>query len=183
MRMDLRAILLVAAACGLAPAAVSAQTTTTTTTAATAAPAAASATATPKTTNSTTAAAASSTAAQPAVTATTATATTDPATTATIPAAASAKPKKVAAKGNCVTLGFEVNDYGKDGPTKDAKALLDGYVAKWATANGIKTYKMGAKSVDCKLFLDFIVFDEHTCTASANVCWQGAPTKEALVTP
>ncbi|MEZ5926559.1 MAG: hypothetical protein R3D57_19500 [Hyphomicrobiaceae bacterium] len=109
-------------------------------------------------------------------------ATSDPATTATITAPTPAKPKK-AAKGTCVTLGFEVNDYGKDGPTKDAKALLDTYVVKWAAANSIKTYKMGAKSVNCELFLDFGVFDEHTCTASADVCWQGPPKKEALVTP
>jgi hypothetical protein len=114
-------------------------------------------------------------------TATTAATAADPATTATLPAAA-AKPKKKA-KGTCVTLGFEVNDYGKEGPTRDAKALLDAYVVKWAAANSIKKYKMGEKTVDCKLFLDFGVFDEHTCTASADVCWQGAPKKEALVTP
>ena len=129
---------------------------------------------------------ATSTTAVPASTSTTTTAattTTDPATTATIPAAAPAKPKKTAAKGNCVRLGFEVNDYGKDGPTKDAKALLDTYVAKWAAANSIKSYKMGTKSVDCELFLDFGFFDEHTCTASADVCWQGGPKKEALVSP
>lgn len=114
-------------------------------------------------------------------TATSATSATDPATTATIPAKPS-KPRKKA-KSTCVTLGFEVNDYGKDGPTKDAKALLDAYVVKWAAANRISKYKMGEKSVDCKLFLDFGVFDEHTCTASADVCWQGEPKKEALVTP
>ncbi len=112
----------------------------------------------------------------------TAIATTAPETTATIPAATPAKPKKKA-KGTCVTLGFEVNDYGKDGPTKDAKALLDAYVVNWAAANSIEKYKMGEKSVSCELFLDFGVFDEHTCTASASVCWQGAPTKEALVSP
>jgi hypothetical protein len=156
MRIHLRAVSLLIASLALAPALASAQTTGTATTATTAA--------------STTAPTASTTAS-----------TTDPATTATIPATP-AKPKKVA-KGTCVTLGFEVNDYGKEGPTKDAKALLDTYVAKWAAANSIKTYKMGEKSVDCKLFLDFGFFDEHTCTASASVCWQGAPKKEALVSP
>ena len=30
----------------------------------------------------------------------------------------------------CTKLGFSVNDYGKDGPTKDAKELLDKYIAK-----------------------------------------------------
>jgi hypothetical protein len=130
------------------------------------------------TTTATQPATATNTTATPAASATSAT---DPATTATIPAAAT-KPKKKA-KSTCVTLGFEVNDYGKEGPTKDAKALLDTYVVKWAAANNIKKYKMGEKTVDCQLFLDFGVFDEHTCTASADVCWQGEPKKEALVAP
>lgn len=173
MRNTLRAVSLVAIISGLAPPLASAQTTTTSATTAANTDTTAAAT-----TTATTAATTTSTSTN----ASTATATADPATTATIPAAAPAKPKKVA-KGTCVTLGFEVNDYGKDGPTKDAKALLDTYVAKWAAANSIKSYKMGEKSVDCELFLDFGFFDEHTCTASANVCWQGPPKKEALVTP
>ena len=74
----------------------------------------------------------------------------------------------------CKKLAFEVNDYGKDGPTKDALALLDKHIAATMAKDGIKGYKVGKKSVDCKLFLDFIVFDEHTCTASANVCWSGS---------
>ena len=40
-----------------------------------------------------------------------------------------------------------------------------------AADKGIKKYTVGKKSVDCKLFLDFIVFDEHTCKAEAPVCW------------
>ena len=28
----------------------------------------------------------------------------------------------------CQRLAFSVNDYGKDGPTKDAKDLLDKYI-------------------------------------------------------
>jgi len=75
------------------------------------------------------------------------------------------------ADARCTRLGFSVNDYGKDGPIKDAKALLDKYVAKWAADNGIKTYTIGKKDVSCELFLDFIVFDEHTCKATASVCW------------
>lgn len=71
----------------------------------------------------------------------------------------------------CKKMGFLVNDYGKDGPTKDAQDLLDKHVAEWAAQNGIKNYTVGKKDVTCELFLDFIVFDEHTCTASANVCW------------
>ena len=39
---------------------------------------------------------------------------------------------------------------------------------------------MGKKDVSCELFLDFIVFDEHTCKASALVCWPGPdPTSSA----
>lgn len=75
----------------------------------------------------------------------------------------------------CTRLGFSVNDYGKDGPTKDAKVLLDKYVAKWATDHGVTKYRTGTKDVKCELFLNFIVFDEHTCRAEATVCWDGAP--------
>jgi hypothetical protein len=74
-------------------------------------------------------------------------------------------------------MGFLVNDYGKDGPTKDAQDLLDKHVAEWAAQNGIKDYTIGKKDVKCELFIDVILFDEHTCTASANVCWD-EPGKE-----
>ena len=73
----------------------------------------------------------------------------------------------------CTRLSFSVNDYGKDGPTKDAKDLLDKYAAKWTSDRGIKKFAVGPKEVSCALFLNFIVFDEHTCTATANVCWEG----------
>ena len=80
----------------------------------------------------------------------------------------------------CKRLAFSVNDYGKDGPTKDAKNLLDKHIAEWTKANGIKGYSVGKKDVSCELFLDFIVFDEHTCKASALVCWPGPdPTAPA----
>jgi hypothetical protein len=80
----------------------------------------------------------------------------------------------------CKTLAFSVNDYGKDGPTRDAKDLLDKHIAEWTKANGIKGYTVGKKDVSCELFLDFIVFDEHTCKASARVCWPGPdPTASA----
>ena len=81
----------------------------------------------------------------------------------------------VTAEAKCTRLAFSVNDYGKDGPTKDAKDLLDKYVAKWATEQGITNYTMGKKDVTCELFLNFIVFDEHTCKAEANVCWPDTP--------
>lgn len=73
----------------------------------------------------------------------------------------------------CQRMGFLVNDYGKDGPTKDAKELLDKHIAKTLAAKGVSKYTTGTKSVSCELFLNFIVFDEHTCTASATVCWDG----------
>lgn len=68
-----------------------------------------------------------------------------------------------------------------NGPTADAKKLLDKHIASWATERGIKKYRTGQKSVNCELFLDFIVFDEHTCRAEADVCWneKDAPKETA----
>ena len=81
----------------------------------------------------------------------------------------------------CTRLGFSVNDYGKDGPTKDAKDLLDKHIAKWAADQGIAKYTTGKKEVKCELFLDFIVFDEHTCRAEATVCWgEGGAAKPGV---
>ncbi len=80
------------------------------------------------------------------------------------------------AQAGCKRMAFLVNDYGKDGPTKDAKSLLDKHISEWAAQQNIKDYSVGTKSVSCYQFLNFIVFDEHTCTASANVCW-GADKK------
>jgi len=74
----------------------------------------------------------------------------------------------------CQRLGFSVNDYGKEGPTRDAKELLDKHIAQWTAERGIKKYTVGEKTVKCELFLDFIVFDEHTCSAEATVCWSGS---------
>lgn len=71
----------------------------------------------------------------------------------------------------CQTFGFSVNDYGKKGPTEDSKKLLDKYIAEYAQKNGIASYQTGAKTVTCKLFLDFGFFDEHMCKAQAQVCW------------
>jgi hypothetical protein len=82
----------------------------------------------------------------------------------------------------CTRLAFSVNDYGKEGPTKDAKALLDQHIAKVMAERGIKKYSVGKKEVTCELFLDLILFDEHTCKAAATVCWPegGAkPSKQA----
>ena len=77
------------------------------------------------------------------------------------------------ASATCTRLAFSVNDYGKDGPSKDAKQLLDKYVSKWAKDHNISKYVTGKKDVSCELFLNFVLFDEHTCKASASVCWDG----------
>lgn len=79
----------------------------------------------------------------------------------------------------CQKYGFTVNDYGKDGPTRDAKSLLDKLIATKMGEKGVKDFHTGKKSVSCELFLNFIVFDEHTCTASATVCWGGSSLPKA----
>jgi hypothetical protein len=76
-----------------------------------------------------------------------------------------------AAAADCTTLYYSVNDYGKEGPAKDAQALLDQLIVKTMAEKKIKTYKAGKKDVECNLFLDFGVFDEYTCKATAKVCW------------
>jgi hypothetical protein len=83
----------------------------------------------------------------------------------------------------CKKMGFTVNDYGKDGPTKDAKDLLDKEIAKWAADNGIAKYTVGKKDVKCELFIDVILFDEHTCTASASVCWNEGGSGDSAPKP
>ncbi len=80
----------------------------------------------------------------------------------------------VSANAECKRYGFTVNDYGKDGPTKDAKDLLDKLIASKMSERGISDFHTGKKTVSCELFLNFIVFDEHTCTADATVCWGGS---------
>ena len=76
-----------------------------------------------------------------------------------------------AADAKCERFSYLVNDYGKDGPTRDAQNLLDKYIADWTKAQGIKSYTVGKKDVSCELFLNLVVVDEHTCKATAQVCW------------
>jgi hypothetical protein len=100
------------------------------------------------------------------------------AASATLVAAALAPP----AMAGCQRFGFTVNDYGKDGPTKDAKELLDKQITKKLAERGITKFTTGTKTVKCELFLNFIVFDEHTCTAEATACWDGAPLPKGETT-
>jgi hypothetical protein len=85
------------------------------------------------------------------------------------------------ARAGCQTLSFSVNDYGKEGPTRDALSLLDKYIADWTKEKGIKSYTVGKKDVSCELYLDLLVVDEHTCKAKARVCWP-SPTKAPAAT-
>ncbi len=75
------------------------------------------------------------------------------------------------AEARCKKFGFTVNDYGKKGPTEDAKRLLDKHIAEWMTKNNIKNYRTKPKTVSCKLFIDVILFDEYTCRADTLACW------------
>ena len=85
-----------------------------------------------------------------------------------------------AADAKCERFSYLVNDYGKEGPTRDAKNLLDKHIVKWAAEKGIKNYTVSPKTVKCELFLNFVVFDEHTCRATAQVCWgDGIPVSPA----
>jgi hypothetical protein len=83
------------------------------------------------------------------------------------------------ADARCTTLAFSVNDYGKEGPSRDAQTLLDKYIASWTKSKGIKSYTVGKKDVTCELFLNLVVVDEHTCKASAKVCWADAGKEHA----
>lgn len=85
------------------------------------------------------------------------------------------------AEAACTRLAFSVNDYGKIGPTNDAKRLLDQHIASEMSKRGVSNYKTGTKSVSCELFLDFVVFDEYTCRAEATVCWGGSTPSAAPV--
>ena len=77
----------------------------------------------------------------------------------------------VPAHAKCSILGFEVNDYGIEGPKKDALRLLDVHIKNWAKEKNIKHYRKGKKKVSCRLFIDVGFFDEWTCTAKASVCY------------
>ncbi len=83
----------------------------------------------------------------------------------------------------CTNMGFSVNDYGKDGPARDAQSLLDKHIKTELDKKGIKGYRTGPKSVSCKLFLDFGFFDEYTCTARAEVCWGDGPVTRRIAAP
>jgi hypothetical protein len=79
----------------------------------------------------------------------------------------------------CQLLASSVNDYGKDGPARDAQALLATHIQTFTAARGIKAYSSSTPSVSCKLYLDVGLFNEYTCRAEANVCW-GAGAEQAV---
>lgn len=81
----------------------------------------------------------------------------------------------------CQRLGFSVNDYGKEGPIRDAKKALDAYIKQWTSERGITKYRTGPKTVTCELFIDLGFFDEHTCKAAATFCWDGKSSRPAKV--
>ncbi len=81
----------------------------------------------------------------------------------------------------CKKLGFTVNHYGKDGPTEDAKRLLDGYLASWTKERGIKKFRTkGEKTVSCYKFLDLGFFDEWTCKAVQEICFRGKTIPDVI---
>jgi hypothetical protein len=62
------------------------------------------------------------------------------------------------AEAKCTRLAFSVNDYGKEGPARDAKQLLDKYIKEWTAERGITNYRTGKKDVTCELFIDVIIY-------------------------
>jgi hypothetical protein len=94
-------------------------------------------------------------------------------------AALIAAPMPAASARQCQPLASSVNDYGKEGPARDAQTRLDAYAKRWAADHGVKTYTLGKKAVTCKLFLDFGFFNEYTCEAQADICWGGGTSAAA----
>jgi hypothetical protein len=81
----------------------------------------------------------------------------------------------------CQRLAYSVNDYGKEGPTRDAKRLLDDYIKRWTAERGISSYRTGKRSVTCELYIDLGLFDEYTCKAEATFCWSGTNNRPSKV--
>ncbi|GJM02240.1 MAG: hypothetical protein DHS20C08_07410 [Rhodomicrobium sp.] len=75
------------------------------------------------------------------------------------------------AEARCKKFGFTVNDYGKTGPTNEAKRLLDVFIKEWMGKNGVKNWSTRPKTVKCELFIDVGLFDEYTCRADTTACW------------
>lgn len=72
----------------------------------------------------------------------------------------------------CRTLGFSVNDFGKEVPTRDSRSLLQDYVKRWTKEQGIRRYRVGKTTTTCKLYLKLpILGEEYTCKSQARVCW------------
>ncbi len=52
-----------------------------------------------------------------------------------------------ASDARCARLGHLIHNYGKHGPTKDARDMFEKYAANWAAENGITKYSIGTKDV------------------------------------
>jgi hypothetical protein len=73
------------------------------------------------------------------------------------------------ASATCRKMGFIVNDFGLDGPTADAKRLLDRDIAAFVASQGITNHTVTNRDVKCEVYI--AILDEHTCKATASVCW------------
>lgn len=76
------------------------------------------------------------------------------------------------AEAKCSTLGFSVNDFGKEVPIRDSRAFLQDYIKRWTKEQGIRRYRTGKTTTTCKLYLKLpILGEEYTCKSVARVCW------------
>ncbi|MGI9385031.1 MAG: hypothetical protein ACR2PO_17910 [Methyloligellaceae bacterium] len=76
------------------------------------------------------------------------------------------------AEAACRTLGFSVNDFGKDVPTRDSRSFLQDYIKRWTKEQGIGRYRVGKTTTTCKFYLKLpILGEEYTCKSQARVCW------------
>ncbi len=76
-----------------------------------------------------------------------------------------------AAARTCEWHAFEVNDYGKEGPIRMARENLYKWVDNLKKEKRIKNVSVSERKPKCRLFLDFGIFDEHTCRIEAKICW------------
>lgn len=83
----------------------------------------------------------------------------------------------------CATLGFTVNDFGKDEPARQATVFLGRLIAETMDKHYIKGWVAGTPKITCTFFTKFMGFDEYTCKAESEVCWPGTRDPFAKKTP